>query len=76
MGGHIPGAVRFDFSVVANRESKQPIMLPPADQFAQQVGEVRSEKRSSLIGRFCWIFSALLLVLKMLEFRASGHFWL
>lgn len=40
VGGHIPGAVRFDFSVVANRESKQPIMLPPADQFAQQVGEM------------------------------------
>ena len=39
---HIPGAVRFDFSIVADKrpEQKQGLMLPPAEQFAQQVGEV------------------------------------
>ena len=37
--GHIPGAVRFDPRVVADKNAEG-MMLPPAEQFAQQVGEV------------------------------------
>ncbi len=40
MDGHIPGAVRFDIAVVADRESKLPLTLPSAEQYAKQVGEV------------------------------------
>ena len=38
--GHILGAVRFDIAVVAEKESKLPLMLPSPQQFAKQVGEV------------------------------------
>ena len=40
LDGHIAGAVRFDIAVVADKEKAQPLMLPPAEQFAKQVGEV------------------------------------
>ncbi len=38
---HIEGAVRFDIAVVADKEKKQPLMLPPPNQFAEQVGQVQ-----------------------------------
>ena len=40
LDGHIPGAVRFDFSVVADKQHKLKLMLPPAEQFSEQVGAV------------------------------------
>lgn len=36
--GHIPGAVHFDISAIADRASPLPTMLPSAEQFAAQVG--------------------------------------
>ena len=35
---HIPGAVYFDIDEIADRANPLPHMLPPADQFAAQVG--------------------------------------
>ncbi|PKP91121.1 MAG: 3-mercaptopyruvate sulfurtransferase [Alphaproteobacteria bacterium HGW-Alphaproteobacteria-16] len=35
---HIPGAVFFDINAVADRDRALPTMLPPADQFAAQLG--------------------------------------
>jgi thiosulfate/3-mercaptopyruvate sulfurtransferase len=35
---HIPGAVRFDIDAVADPATDLPHMMPPADQFAAQVG--------------------------------------
>ena len=39
--GHIAGAVRFDISVVADKEASLGLTLPSAKQFQRQVGEVR-----------------------------------
>jgi thiosulfate/3-mercaptopyruvate sulfurtransferase len=36
--GHIPGAAFFDISAIADQASPLPTMLPPAEQFAAQVG--------------------------------------
>jgi thiosulfate/3-mercaptopyruvate sulfurtransferase len=38
LAGHIPGAVRFDIDAIADHSSSLPHMLPPADQFAREVG--------------------------------------
>lgn len=35
---HLPGAVFFDINAIADRASTLPTMLPPADQFAAQLG--------------------------------------
>ena len=40
--GHIEGAIRFDIDKVADMTSPFPHMLPTADQFAEQVGKVRT----------------------------------
>lgn len=40
LDGHIPGAVRFDIAVVSDKSAQLFNMLPPAEQFAKQVGEV------------------------------------
>lgn len=37
---HIEGAGRFDIRVVADKSSPLPLMLPSAEQFAEQVGKV------------------------------------
>ena len=50
--GHIAGAVRFDIAVVADREKKQPLMLPPPEQFAKQVGEVSLYYLTPLIFKY------------------------
>lgn len=36
--GHIPGAVFFDINAIADQSSSLPTMLPPAEQFAAQIG--------------------------------------
>jgi len=38
LAGHIPGAIRFDIDKIKDRSSSLPHMLPPADQFASEVG--------------------------------------
>ncbi|HJR51235.1 MAG TPA: 3-mercaptopyruvate sulfurtransferase [Gemmatimonadales bacterium] len=38
LAGHLPGAVFFDLDAVSDRGSPLPHMLPPARQFAEQVG--------------------------------------
>jgi thiosulfate/3-mercaptopyruvate sulfurtransferase len=38
LAGHLPGAVFFDLDVISGRASPLPHMLPPARQFAEQVG--------------------------------------
>lgn len=38
LAGHLPGAVFFDLDAVSDRSSPLPHMLPPARQFAEQVG--------------------------------------
>jgi thiosulfate/3-mercaptopyruvate sulfurtransferase len=35
---HIPGAVHFDIDAIADSTTELPHMMPPADQFARQVG--------------------------------------
>ena len=48
---HIDGAVRFDFRKVRDKTHAMPLMLPSAEQFEKQVGEVRPPSlifRSSL----------------------------
>ncbi|MCP3729679.1 3-mercaptopyruvate sulfurtransferase [Sphingomonas sp. MG17] len=37
-GGHIPGAMFFDINLISDKTSPLPTMLPPADQFAAQLG--------------------------------------
>ena len=37
---HIEGAVRFNISEVSDKKSSAPLMLPPPDQFEEQVGKV------------------------------------
>ena len=38
VAGHLPGAVFFDIDAISDRGSPLPHMVPPADQFAEQVG--------------------------------------
>ena len=38
LAGHLPGAVFFDLDAISDRHSALPHMLPPAGQFAEQVG--------------------------------------
>src|SRR3954452_2222092 len=38
LAGHIPGAQRFDIDAISDKSNPLPHMLPPAEQFAQQVG--------------------------------------
>src|SRR5215470_20178392 len=38
LAGHIPGAQRFDIDAIADKSNPLPHMLPPAEQFAAQVG--------------------------------------
>ena len=38
---HIDGAVRFDYRIIRDTSHAMPLMLPPAEQFERQVGEVR-----------------------------------
>jgi thiosulfate/3-mercaptopyruvate sulfurtransferase len=38
LAGHLPGAVFFDLDAISDRGSPLPHMLPPAGQFAEQVG--------------------------------------
>ncbi len=40
LDAHIEGAVRFDIAEVADKAKTQPLMLPPPNQFAEQVGQV------------------------------------
>jgi len=37
---HIEGALRFDIAEVRDKSSPLPFMLPPAEQFEEQVGKV------------------------------------
>ena len=37
---HIDGAVRFDFRIIRDTSHTMPLMLPSAEQFERQVGEV------------------------------------
>jgi thiosulfate/3-mercaptopyruvate sulfurtransferase len=38
LAGHLPGAVFFELDAISDRASSLPHMLPPAGQFAEQVG--------------------------------------
>ena len=38
LGGHIPGAQRFDIDAISDKSNPLPHMLPSVEQFAQQVG--------------------------------------
>jgi thiosulfate/3-mercaptopyruvate sulfurtransferase len=38
LAGHLPGAVFFELDAISDRASSLPHMLPPATQFAEQVG--------------------------------------
>ncbi|MES2862157.1 MAG: 3-mercaptopyruvate sulfurtransferase [Pseudomonadota bacterium] len=38
--GHIPGAVFFDLEAIADQDSDMPHMMPPAEQFGRQLGEL------------------------------------
>jgi thiosulfate/3-mercaptopyruvate sulfurtransferase len=38
LAAHLPGAVFFDLDALSDRRTPLPHMLPPADQFAEQVG--------------------------------------
>jgi thiosulfate/3-mercaptopyruvate sulfurtransferase len=38
LAGHLPGAVFFELDAISDRASSLPHMLPPARQFAEQVG--------------------------------------
>src|SRR6476619_2861446 len=38
LAGHIPGAQRFDIDAISDKSNSLPHMLPPAEQFARQVG--------------------------------------
>jgi thiosulfate/3-mercaptopyruvate sulfurtransferase len=38
LAGHIPGAQRFDIDTISDKSNPLPHMLPPAEQFAAQVG--------------------------------------
>jgi thiosulfate/3-mercaptopyruvate sulfurtransferase len=38
LAGHLPGAVFFELDAISDRTSSLPHMLPPARQFAEQVG--------------------------------------
>lgn len=38
LAGHIPGAQRFDIDAISDKSNPLPHMLPPAEQFASQVG--------------------------------------
>ena len=49
LAGHIPGAVRFDVDVIADRTSPLPHMLPDARQFAQQVGALGIADRDTIV---------------------------
>jgi thiosulfate/3-mercaptopyruvate sulfurtransferase len=40
LDGHLPGAVFFDLDAISDRRTALPHMLPPARQFAEQVGEL------------------------------------
>ena len=37
---HIEGSVRFDISDISDKKSSAPLMLPPPEQFEEQVGKV------------------------------------
>lgn len=38
LAAHIPGAIFFDIDAISDRDSPLPTMLPPAAQFAEQIG--------------------------------------
>lgn len=38
LAGHLPGAVFFDLDAISDRHASLPHMLPPAGEFAEQVG--------------------------------------
>jgi thiosulfate/3-mercaptopyruvate sulfurtransferase len=40
LAGHIPGAVRFELDAVSDHANPLPHMLPSAEQFARQIGEL------------------------------------
>jgi thiosulfate/3-mercaptopyruvate sulfurtransferase len=40
LAGHIPGAQRFDIDAISDHANPLPHMLPSAEQFAKQVGEL------------------------------------
>jgi len=40
LAAHIPGAVRFDIEEISDRSSPLPHMMPSAEQFARQMGEL------------------------------------
>jgi thiosulfate/3-mercaptopyruvate sulfurtransferase len=49
LAGHIPGAVRFDVDVIADRSNPLPHMLPGAAQFAREVGALGIADTDSIV---------------------------
>ena len=69
---HIPGAVFFDIDTIADQENPLPHMLPSAEQFAYQVGQLGiSNDKRIIIYDSSGGFSAAARVWWM--FRLFGH---
>ena len=49
LGGHIPGAVRFDVDEIADKSSTLPHMLPNKDEFARAVGQLGIGERDTIV---------------------------
>ena len=49
LSAHIPGAVRFDIEEISDHSSPLPHMMPSAEQFARQMGELGISDRMKII---------------------------
>ncbi|WP_040621532.1 3-mercaptopyruvate sulfurtransferase [Rhodovulum sp. PH10] len=49
LASHIPGALRFDIERVADKTTTLPHMLPSAEQFAAQVGEMGISETDTIV---------------------------
>jgi thiosulfate/3-mercaptopyruvate sulfurtransferase len=67
--GHIPGATFFDLEAISDQDSDLPHMMPPADQFAAQVGALGVSETDRIVvydtlglftaARAWWMFRAM-----------------
>jgi thiosulfate/3-mercaptopyruvate sulfurtransferase len=67
--GHIPGAVFFDLEAISDKDDPLPHMMPPPDQFGQQVGRLGVSRTDRIVvydtfglftaARAWWMFRAM-----------------
>ncbi len=67
--GHIPGAAFFDLEAIADQDSDMPHMMPSAEQFGRQLGELGVAERDRIVvydtfglftaGRAWWMLRAM-----------------